>query len=82
MDRKEVKSSQFVSVGYDPEKEILELEFKGGAVYQYFNVSPEKFNAFIAADSPGRHFGQHIRGKFPFSKLPPPPKPAEEARVQ
>jgi hypothetical protein len=74
MDRKQVESSQLVSVGYDPSKEILEIEFKGGDVYQYSAVSPENYNAFITADSLGRHFGRNIRGKFPFKKLPPPEK--------
>ncbi len=68
MDRTPVKSSQLSSVGYDPETSILEVEFSTGAVYQYFQVKPEHHAALLAADSIGGHFGQHIRGKFPYQK--------------
>lgn len=79
MERTPVESSQLASRGYDAEKQILEIEFKGGGIYQYFDFPPEKFKEFTEAESAGRYFGQNIRGKFTFKKLPPPEKPAEEA---
>jgi len=84
MERQPVESSQIVSVGYDPAKSILEIEFRGavkempegevfkGPVYQYFDVLPETHQALMDAQSAGRYFGQQIRGKFKFAKLPPP----------
>jgi hypothetical protein len=74
MERTPVESSQLVSVGYDPATSTLEIEFKGGGIYQYFDVSPEVHKAFIEAESLGRYFGKEIRGKFKFEKLPPPEK--------
>ena len=86
MQREEVKSSQLVSIGYDAEKQILEIEFKAikkptgqevaGAVYQYFEVPPETHKAIMdeavnEGGSVGRYFGKEIRGKFKFAKLPP-----------
>lgn len=68
IERKPVKSSQLSSIGYDPEKLVLEVEFSTGAVYQYFQVKPEHHQALLAADSIGSHFGQNIRGKFSYSK--------------
>jgi hypothetical protein len=90
MDRKEVESSQLKSVGYDAEKQVLEIEFKNGGVYQYFDV-PEHIHRELMAGtklvkegaiekaSIGRYFGQQVRGKFKFAKLPPAPEAAKEA---
>ena len=81
MERTEVKSSQLVSIGYDAEKQILEIEFKGNgvppcSVYQYFLVPSETHKAIMdeavnEGGSVGRYFGKEIRGKFKFAKLPP-----------
>lgn len=38
MKRQSVESSNLASIGYDAENEILEVEFKHGGVYQYFDV--------------------------------------------
>ena len=38
MNRTPVNSSNVSSVGYDPTSLTLEVEFHGGAVYQYFDV--------------------------------------------
>lgn len=83
MDRQPVESSQLASVGYDAEKKILEIEFKGGGAYQYFDVPADKhFDLMHAAEnggSIGRYFGKEVRGKFKFAKLPPAPEAAKEA---
>ena len=39
MKRQSVESSNLASVGYDEEKQILEVQFKHGGVYQYFEVT-------------------------------------------
>jgi KTSC domain len=69
MERRPVRSSNIASIGYDPEKEILEVEFLNGGVYRYTGILPEYHHAFVNADSPGRHFMAHIRGKFPVTKM-------------
>lgn len=76
MERKPVNSSTVVSVGYDRETQTLEVEFKSG-VYQYFQVPPERHNALVSSESIGRHFGEHIRGKYRFAKVGP-----EASRVE
>ena len=38
MDRKSVTSSNISSIGYSPETQTLEIEFKGGGVYTYHDV--------------------------------------------
>ena len=44
MNRKYVSSSRIVSVGW--ENNTMEVEYKDGAVYQYYNVSLAEYNNF------------------------------------
>ena len=46
-----VESSNFASIGYDLEKEILEIEFNHGGVYQYFDVPQSVYEELMNADS-------------------------------
>ncbi len=75
-----VKSNQVAAVGYSPERKTLAVTFTrgAGAIYHYPNVEPKDHAAFIAAESIGRHFGQHIQGRA-FLKFPPP-APVEGAQ--
>jgi hypothetical protein len=69
MKRTRVESSSIVSVGYDRKKEILELEFIGGAVYQYFEVPEEEYRWLIDADSKGRYVNQNIKDNYRFMQV-------------
>lgn len=69
MDRQPVTSSMISSVGYDAESKILEVEFKGGAVYRYDGVSPETYRALMDAESIGKQFTATIKGQYPSVKL-------------
>jgi hypothetical protein len=68
MDRIPVESSTVVSAGYDASTSTLELEFTSGALYDYFAVPRSTFERFLAAESKGQFFSQHIRGVYPFSR--------------
>lgn len=66
MKRVALQSSSLRSLGYDPEQQILEVEFSSGALYRYEAVPPEVVQALLEADSLGRHFNhvfkpQHYR---------------------
>lgn len=69
MERKPVTSSNVKSVGYDPETKRLHVEFKGGGVYEYSDVSQEKYDAMMKADSIGGHVHKHIKGAHSHKKL-------------
>ena len=69
MERKKVESSNIESVGYDPEKLILEVEFENSGVYEYYGVDDDIYQSFMKDTSLGRFFGKHIRGKFESKKL-------------
>jgi len=68
MDRKSVTSSNISSIGYDKETQTLEIEFKGGSVYTYHDVSPAKADELMNAESHGKYFHAHIRNAHSFSK--------------
>jgi len=69
MKQAKVKSSNIKSIGYDPDAEILEVEFKDGAVYQYEDVPKKLHLKLMKTKSPGKVFYAEIKGKFKSSKF-------------
>lgn len=69
MERDPVSSSNIVSVGYDAASETLEIEFKDGAVYQYYNVGEHLYQQFVAAPSKGQFFNVYIKNAVAFSRV-------------
>jgi hypothetical protein len=62
---KPVKSSQIASIGHDPKTNTLAIQFSGSKkLYHYEGFSSEEFAKFEKAESVGKHFSSHIRGKF------------------
>ena len=51
MNRQSVSSSRISSVGW--ENNILEIQFKDGAIYQYFDVSKSEYTNFMNSSSLG-----------------------------
>ena len=68
MERKIVKSSNVKSVGYDPEKRLLEVEFANGGVYQYEDVDQRAYEETLDAKSIGSYIHAHIKSKHNFKK--------------
>ena len=68
MDRHHVDSSMAATVGYDPETEILEIEFHSGEVWQYLNV-PEFVYEEMISGSIGKYFQAHIKGAYAESRV-------------
>ncbi len=69
MNRLSVKSSNLASIGYDAENEILELEFKHGGIYQYFDVSESVYEELMNADSHGKYFSANIKNDYEYQKM-------------
>ncbi len=69
MQRQSVVSSEMSSVGYHPPSGILEIEFKSGAIYQYFIVPKKIYDGLIVAESKGSFFAQNIRDRFVYSRV-------------
>ena len=64
MERKPVESSNIKSIGYNPDNQVLEVEFTSGTVYQYDDVPPELYADFESAPSVGRFFHQNIKSVY------------------
>ena len=70
MHREPVASEAMRSVGYDPRRRVLEIEFVDGDVYQYQDVPPELHVDLMQAASHGEFFAHHIRDAgFEYRKL-------------
>lgn len=59
MRRQAVESESIASIGYNASRSELEIEFRqSGAVYRYFDVSPDEYLEFMAAESKGTYLNQ------------------------
>lgn len=58
----EVKSSNLQKVGHNADG--LWIRFSGGALYRYPDAPKSAFDAIVQAESPGRAFVAHVRGKY------------------
>jgi hypothetical protein len=65
MVRSAVQSSSLLSVGYDPEHEILELQFQQGHVYRYAGVPARVYADLMRAESIGGYVNQRIKPCYP-----------------
>lgn len=61
MKMEKVESKAFKSIGYDPEREVIHVEFNTGAVFEYGSVSAEDWEAMKAAKSIGGYFMKSIK---------------------
>jgi KTSC domain-containing protein len=62
-------SSYLDRIGYDANKRLLHVIFKDGDHYTYQNVGHDAFSALLNAESPGRHFHEHIKAKHRATKV-------------
>jgi hypothetical protein len=69
VERVPVESSNIESVGYDRATATLEIEFKNGGTYQYFDVPETEHAALLGSGSLGSYFATAIRGHFRFAKV-------------
>lgn len=69
MKRFPVESSNIKSIGYDNNRQTLEIEFYSGALYQYFDVSEEIYQATISSESVGRYFSENIKSNYSYTSL-------------
>lgn len=58
------ESSNIEGYGYDSKKKHLWIAFKNNRVYRYDKVPYEICDGLHLAESKGKYFAQHIKGKF------------------
>lgn len=61
MERNAVISSHIASIGYDPLQRTLEVEFRGGAIYQYYDVPEALYEGIMSAESHGKYLDAYIK---------------------
>lgn len=69
MEMIKVDSSNVEAVGYDEDSSTLQVEFKNGGMYQYFDVPEEVFIGLRDADSVGGYLASRIKGTYRYSKV-------------
>jgi hypothetical protein len=69
MDGELVVSSNLRSVGYDPSSAVLEIEFGGGGVYQYFDVPESVYLGLMNAASKGGYLQKHVKGHYRYKRV-------------
>jgi hypothetical protein len=64
-----VQSRLLAGVAYDHDQTLLQLEFRGGTIYHYFQVPRRTYGDLLQADSKGAYFNRHIRNVFRCARL-------------
>jgi DNA helicase HerA-like ATPase len=69
MERELVDSSTVLSIGYEPTTNTLEVEFKSGGLYQYYNVPEPIYEELMASNSKGKFLHEYIKPAYPCSRV-------------
>lgn len=69
MQRTPLRSRALVSAGYDPETQLLELEFHNGRVYRYRDVPPGVYQFLLRTPSKGGFVNRMIEGQYPYEEV-------------
>jgi lysyl-tRNA synthetase class 2 len=59
-------STSLRTVGYDAERQLLQVEFHNRSIYQYFEVPATVYQELMQAPSKGAYFNRSIRPRFDF----------------
>ena len=63
------QSSHLQSYEYDPENQVLTIEFQNGTIYQYDGVPEHEFFNLQQSGGGGTYFWSQIRDRFPARKI-------------
>lgn len=61
-------SSTIARFRYLNEESVLEIEFKKGLVYRYFEVPEAVYEQMQSASSKGQYFGSNIKGVYRYAR--------------
>jgi hypothetical protein len=64
-----VSSSNLASVGYDSATRTLRVEFRSGAVYEYYDVPEAEYQGLMDASSKGHYLHQNIKDRYRYTKI-------------
>ncbi len=64
-----VLSREIEWIGYEHKRNMLQVEFIVGSIYQYENVPETVYQEFLTAPSYGRYFESNIKNKYHVRKV-------------
>jgi len=64
-----VNSSMMDEAWYDPERNILQIQFSSMAKYEYYDVPLDVWEAFKVAPSQGQFFHREIRNAYRYEQI-------------
>lgn len=56
-------SSSISSCTHDPDLNVMHITFTSGETYSYGDCGHDDWEALVKAESPGKHFSQHVKAK-------------------
>lgn len=69
MEKCDVDSSMIRCISYEASNATLEIEFKSGPVWQYFDFPESLWCEFKGAESKGKYFLREIKNKYTESQI-------------
>lgn len=69
MEHQAVQSRDIAIIGYEAAERLLEVAFRSGHVYRYYEVPAETHRGFLDAASHGLFFKEKIRDVFRHEKI-------------
>ena len=77
MQRDKVSSTALLSVGYDPLSCVLEIEFRSGRIFQYYEVPRSTYEWMMQSKDKGGLFNRLIRDRFAEKDVTQAPEPQD-----
>ena len=63
------ESSNIARFKYDESKQVLDVEFKHGGMYEYFDVPESIYQQMKSASSKGQFLAQNIKGHYRYARV-------------
>jgi KTSC domain len=64
-----VSQSDRATVGFDADNAILEVEFSGGELYEYYRVPRQVFDGLMSSSSPGHYVATNVKDVYQYRRL-------------
>lgn len=69
MELNDVTSSNIARIGYDADSSVLEIEFRNGHAYEYYDVPQFEYDNLMGADSKGKYADKNIYKAYRQQKI-------------
>lgn len=69
MRRQPVTSTNINEIGYDEQSRTLEIAFRNGSVYQYFDVPATVYRELMQSSSHGQFLNRQIRTQYRYARV-------------